>query len=41
MPVGVDNTEVFHPTAEKTLQILGPDGPMQLPDTKSAFITVC
>lgn len=41
VPVGVDNTKAFNPTAEQTLQILGPDGPMQLPNTKPALINVC
>lgn len=41
VPVGVDNTKAFHPPAEQTLQILGPDGPMQLPNTKPALINVC
>lgn len=41
MPVGVDNTKAFPSTAEQTLQILGPGAPVQLPDTKPAFINVC
>lgn len=41
VPVGVDNTNTFHPTAEQTLQILGPGGHVQLPDTKPTFISVC